>query len=188
MQQIKIKKSESVITPEKPGKILPRNTSLLVPSTSLLEKTAQKRNNANFYHAHATSHSHAQTIPSNTFLKSFVFAFQGIKYVLRTQRNMRVHFGAGVLVIIAGVIFGVSTAEWAALLVIMALVYSLEMLNTVAEAIVDMVTQEYHPLAKVAKDVAAGAVLLSALFAFAIACVIFLPRFLHFVFTLLGWG
>jgi diacylglycerol kinase len=186
MQQIKMKKSESVVTPEKPGKTLPRNTSLLVPSTSLLEKTAQKRNNANANFHHPTSHS--QTIPTNTFLRSFGFAFQGIKYVLRTQRNMRVHFGAGLLVIIAGVVFGVSTAEWAALLVIMALVYSLEMLNTVAEAIVDMVTQEYHPLAKVAKDVAAGAVLLAALFAFAIACVIFLPRFLHFVFTLLGWG
>ena len=78
-------------------------------------------------------------------------------------------------------------AEWAALLAIMALIYALEMLNTVVEAIVDLVTQEYHPLAKVAKDVAAGAVLVAAIFAVAIAMIVLLPRFLHLVFSLPGW-
>jgi len=100
---------------------------------------------------------------------------------------MRVHFAAGILVIIAGLVLGVSAPEWAALLAIMALVYALEMLNTVVEAIVDLVTQEYHPLAKVAKDVAAGAVLVAAIFAVVIALIVLLPRFLHLAFSLLGW-
>lgn len=126
-------------------------------------------------------------IPRNTFLKSFVFAFQGILYVLRTQRNMRVHLVAGILVLLVATLFQVSVSEWASLLTVMALVYALEMLNTVAEAIVDMVTQEYHPLAKVAKDVAAGAVLVAAIFAVGVAVVIFLPRVLHLAFTWLGW-
>ena len=138
----------------------------------------------------AIQHKHQPAqpkIPRNTFIKSFVFAFQGILYVLRTQRNMRVHFAAGILVIIAGLVLGVSAPEWAALLAIMALVYALEMLNTVVEAIVDLVTQEYHPLAKVAKDVAAGAVLVAAIFAVVIALIVLLPRFLHLAFSLLGW-
>ncbi len=117
-----------------------------------------------------------------TFFKSFYYAWHGILYVLRTQRNMRVHLLAGFLVIIAGIIFSVSWAEWACLLTIMALVYSLEMLNTVVEAVVDMYTREFHPLAKVAKDVAAGAVLLVAIFAVFIAIVIFVPRLLHWLF------
>ncbi len=121
-------------------------------------------------------------IPHNTLIRSFGFAFQGIFYVIRTQRNMQIHLAAGLLVIIAGLIFGVGPVEWAALLTTMALVYALEMINTVVESIVDMITREYHPLAKVAKDVAAGAVLVAAIFAVGVALAIFLPRLLHFLF------
>jgi undecaprenol kinase/diacylglycerol kinase (ATP) len=117
-----------------------------------------------------------------TFLKSFLYAGQGVWYVIITQRNMRVHLLAGAAVVVVGIILGISWAEWACLLGIMALVYTLEMLNTVVEAIVDMYTRQFHPLAKVAKDVAAGAVLVSAVFAVAIGLVIFLPRILHWIF------
>jgi len=123
-------------------------------------------------------------IPKNTLLRSFGFAFQGIFYVIRTQRNMRIHGVAGILVIVVGLVFWISPAEWAGLLAIMALVYTLEMLNTVVESVVDMITQEYHPLAKVAKDVAAGAVLVAAIFAVGVAVAIFVPRLLHFLFNL----
>jgi diacylglycerol kinase len=66
----------------------------------------------------------------------------------------------------------------------MALVYTLEILNTVVEALVDMYTREYHPLAKVAKDAAAGAVLVAAIFAVGVAVVIFVPRVLHWLFKI----
>ncbi len=124
-----------------------------------------------------------KAIPRNTLIRSFGFALQGIFYVLRTQRNMRLHLLAGLIVVAFGLFFQVSTAEWVGLLTIMALIYALEMLNTVVEAIVDMVTQEYHPLAKVAKDVGAGAVLIASLFSVVIALVVFAPRILHFIFN-----
>lgn len=125
-----------------------------------------------------------KAIPKNTLLRSFGFAFQGILYVIRTQRNMQIHVGAGLIVIAFGLFFWVSPAEWAALLATMALVYSLEMVNTVVESLVDMITGEYHPLAKVAKDVAAGAVLVAAIFAVGVALAVFAPRLLHLIFNL----
>jgi diacylglycerol kinase len=126
----------------------------------------------------------APLVKRATFFKSFYYAWQGISYVLRTQRNMRVHLLAGLVVIIVGYLLGITSVEWACLLTVMALVYSLEMINTVAEAIVDLYTNEYHDLAKVAKDAAAGAVLLSAFFSVGVGLVIFLPHLLHWAF---GW-
>lgn len=123
-------------------------------------------------------------IPSNTLIRSFGFAFQGIFYVIRTQRNMQIHLAIGALAVLAAILFGISSGEWAALLAVMALVYSLEMVNTVIESIVDMITEEYHPLAKVAKDAAAGAVLVAAIFAVGTGVAIFLPRALHFLFNI----
>lgn len=95
----------------------------------------------------------------DTLLASFRFAGQGIAYVIRTQRNMRIHLGvAGCVLALAGAV-GVSRLELAVLLLCILAVLTLEMLNTVVEAVVDLATGEYHPLAKIAKDVAAGAVL-----------------------------
>ena len=124
----------------------------------------------------------APQVKRATFFKSFYYAWQGIWYVLRTQRNMRVHLLVGIAVVIVGCLLGVTLVEWACLLTIMALVYSLEMVNTVAEAIVDMHTLEYHHLAKVAKDAAAGAVLVSAMFSVGVWLVIFLLHLLHWFF------
>jgi diacylglycerol kinase len=118
-------------------------------------------------------------IPKNNLLRSFRFAFAGFWYVVRTQRNFRVQIAAGILVAAAALAFRITPAEWAALLAVMALVYTMEMANTAVEAIVDMVTQQYHPLAKVAKDVAAGAVLVAALFAAGVGLAIFLPRIIE---------
>src|SRR5690349_18614299 len=70
-------------------------------------------------------------IPSNTLIRSFGFAFQGVFYVIRTQRNMQIHLAIGALAVLAAILFGISSGEWAALLAVMALVYSLEMVNTV---------------------------------------------------------
>lgn len=97
---------------------------------------------------------------------------------------MRVHLGLGLAAAALALLLGLGPTEWAVLLVVMALVYCLEMLNTVVEAVVDLATEEYHDLAKVAKDVAAGAVLVSAIFAVGVGLFLFAPRLLKIIFHL----
>jgi diacylglycerol kinase len=111
-----------------------------------------------------------------TFLRSFVYAWDGVAYALRTQRNARVHLAAAAGALALGVVLHISAVEFALLLLAVMAVLLAELFNTVAEAIVDMVTAEYHPLARIAKDVAAGGVLLCALFAVAIGVLVFSPH------------
>lgn len=96
------------------------------------------------------------------FIAGFGYAWLGIVYVVRTQRNARVHLAISGVVVALGAALRISRLEWALLLVCMVVVIATEMINTVAEAIVDLTTDRYHPLAKVAKDVAAGTVLFTA--------------------------
>ena len=108
--------------------------------------------------------------------QSFGYAFQGIFTCARKERNMKIHCVAAVFVVIAGVILKISAIEWCICLALFGLVMALEHVNTAVEAVVDMVTEEYHPLAKVAKDTAAGAVLIAAIMAAIAGCIIFLPK------------
>ena len=94
--------------------------------------------------------------------RSFQHAYQGIVSAVRTQRNLRFHFFAALVVLIAGLILGVSALEMAVLVLTICFIFIVEMLNTTLEFVVDLVTKEYHPLAKLAKDVSAGAVLVSS--------------------------
>lgn len=96
-------------------------------------------------------------------LRSFAHASDGLRYALHTQANVRVHFVIGVGVLLAGNSIGLSLLELAIVGLTICLVIFAELTNTVVEVVVDLVTSEYHPLAKVAKDVAAGAVLWTAL-------------------------
>jgi diacylglycerol kinase len=97
------------------------------------------------------------------FIAGFGYAFSGLWYSLRTQRNMRVHAIMALLVLLAGVVLHISALEFAMLFIAITLVMVAEMFNTVFEISVDLSTPEYHPLAKIAKDVAAGAVLVNAI-------------------------
>lgn len=108
--------------------------------------------------------------------KSFGYAFAGIFACVRQERNMRIHLTAAILVVAAGTILRISAMEWMICLILFGLVMSLEMVNTALEAAVDLVTQEKQPLAKKAKDAAAGAVLVSAMMAAVIGLMIFVPR------------
>src|SRR6476661_8871145 len=92
---------------------------------------------------------------AGSLARSFYYAFAGIGYCLRTQRNFRIHSLAAGAVLAGGLLLGLSWGEWAILALTVTLVLSAEMLNTVVEAAVDVASPEYHPLAKVAKDVAA---------------------------------
>ncbi len=94
--------------------------------------------------------------------RSFQHAYQGIVSAVRTQRNLRFHFFAAIGVLVAALILGVSELELAVLVLTIVVVFVVEMLNTAMEFVVDLVTTEYHPLAKLAKDVSAGAVLVSS--------------------------
>lgn len=120
------------------------------------------------------------------FLRSFVYAWNGIVYTVRTQRNMRIHITLAVLAIALGIWLRISPVEFAMVFVAITGVVVSEMINTVAEACVDLVTQEYHPLARVAKDVAAGAVLLSAMLAVVIACFVYIPHLWPLALQVLG--
>ncbi len=110
------------------------------------------------------------------FFRSFVYAWQGVVYVVRTQRNAKVHLGISLVVIAAGIFFRVTPVEWAVLALTIGVVFSAEMVNTVAEMAVDMLVQHQHPMAKAVKDVGAGAVLVGAIAAVAVGVAIFGPR------------
>lgn len=108
--------------------------------------------------------------------KSFGYAFEGIFTCIRKERNMKIHCVMTLLVILAGFIFHISVTEWCICLTLFGLVMALELVNTAVEAVVDLVTSERRPLAKIAKDTAAGAVLIAAIMAAIAGLVIFLPK------------
>jgi diacylglycerol kinase len=118
---------------------------------------------------------------SARFLESFSYAWQGIVYVVRTQRNARVHLGAAVIALGLAVALHLARIEIAVLVGCVMVVIAAEMVNTVAESIVDLVTDRYHPLAKVAKDAAAGAVLVTAIGSAVIGLLLLGPPLWHAV-------
>lgn len=109
------------------------------------------------------------------FLKSFGYAAAGVVYSLRTQRNMRIHFVAAVLTLGLALYLRISAHDLLLVLFAITLVVMAEMFNTAVETVVDLCVQTEHPLARIAKDVAAGAVLVAALNSIAVALVVFYP-------------
>ena len=110
------------------------------------------------------------------FIAGFRFAFSGLWYALRTQRNARIHVCIAVLAIVMGVVLHISAVEFALIFVAITGVFIAEMFNTVFELCIDLASPDYHPLAKIAKDVAAGAVLLSAMLSVVIGLFVFGPH------------
>lgn len=110
-------------------------------------------------------------------LKSFVYAGNGILWCLKNERNMRAHFSLCVYMyayLLVYDFFVLSKTEWAIILLCNALVFSLEIVNTAVEKAVDLATEKQNPLAKISKDAAAGAVLVSAIFSVIVGLVILL--------------
>jgi len=116
---------------------------------------------------------------------SFNWAFDGIVHALRYERNMWVHFAIAGLVLVASLFFALTRLEVIALLVAISFVLITEMLNTAIEHIVDLITDEDDPRAKIAKDVAAGAVLIAAVNAIAVAYLVFYDKITNVPYTLL---
>ena len=115
------------------------------------------------------------------FYKSLGYAISGIIQCIQKERNIKIHLVFMFLVIICGFLFRLSITEWLVCILLFGLVISLELVNTAIEAVVDLCTQEYHPHAKIAKDTAAGAVLISAIASVVIGLIIFAPKILSLV-------
>jgi len=112
----------------------------------------------------------------NDLLHSFAYAFDGILYAIKAERNLVIHFALAALVTALGFTLQCSPTEWYVLMILFGLVIGAELLNTAIETVVNLVTPEYHELAKLAKDTAAGAVLVMAIVAALIGLLIFAPK------------
>jgi diacylglycerol kinase (ATP) len=108
-----------------------------------------------------------------SIIESFNYAIEGIIHVLRTQRNMRIHFAIAIGVLVAALAFDVTRLELIALLLAIAFVLIAEMVNTAIEATVDVASTSFDPMAKLAKDIGAGAVLIAAVNAIAVGYLVF---------------
>ncbi len=105
--------------------------------------------------------------------KSFGYALKGLYLALRTEQNMRIHLLAIAVVTVAGIYLGLSAIEWSIIALTIGFVISMEMTNTAVEELVNLVSPEYNKMAGKIKDIAAGAVLVSAIVAFVVAVYIF---------------
>ena len=111
-----------------------------------------------------------------SLLKSFAFAFMGIRDTIISERNMKIHVAVAAAVVTAGFLFHISSSEWIACLTQFGIVMSLELVNTAVESAVDLETETVNPLARKAKDAAAGAVLIASLMAALVGLIIFIPK------------
>ena len=114
-------------------------------------------------------------------IRSFKYAFVGIWTMLKSQQNAWIHAFATVVVVAAGFVFGISPAEWCWLVLAIIAVWMAEALNTALEFLADVASPEFHPLVKKAKDVAAGAVLISAIGAIIIGIIIMGPHIIELI-------
>ena len=126
----------------------------------------------------ATSVAPTRTVKRrpHSVIQSFNYAFEGVVSVLRRERNMRVHFAIAAVVLGVAIGVGVSKLELIALILAVALVLIAEMINTAVEAAVDLTTNQYNPIAKLAKDVSAGAVLIASIAALAVGYLVLVER------------
>jgi diacylglycerol kinase len=109
-------------------------------------------------------------------LKSFVFAWQGIIDFFRTEHNAQIHLAVTILVIVLSIFFRVNKTETIAIIFSIALVWITEMVNTTIEKTMDFISLQRHPQIKIIKDLSAGAVLIAAIAAVIVGCIIFVPK------------
>lgn len=109
-------------------------------------------------------------------LKSFTHAFAGLSYLIKNEHNAWIHCGATVLVVILGILLHISSAEWIAVVVAIGIVFAAETFNSAIERVADMVQPERDERVRIIKDLCAGAVLVCAISAAIVGCIIFIPR------------
>jgi undecaprenol kinase len=111
--------------------------------------------------------------------KSFSHAIAGLASAVRTERNIRIHLFAAVVAILLSFFFSISSVEWVCIILAIGGTISMELMNTAMERVVDLVTQDFHPLAKQAKDIAAAAVFVFSIVSAIIGLFIFLPKIIN---------
>jgi diacylglycerol kinase len=111
----------------------------------------------------------------SSLVTNFGFATAGIQYFFCTERNGRIQAVIALLVIVAGFYFGITNIEWCLVLLCIGLVLGVEMLNTALERVCEMLSAEFHPMVKIIKDVAAGAVLCVTIASVIVGVLVFLP-------------
>lgn len=116
-------------------------------------------------------------------IKSFIYALRGIYQAVKYEANMRIHLLGAVLAIICGIVLRILPYEWLMLFMTITLVIFAELMNTALEANVDLVTKQRKPEARIAKDVAAGAVLITSINAVLVGIIIFVPKIFPEVFS-----
>lgn len=114
-------------------------------------------------------------------LIGFRFAWNGIKEVIRNERNFKIQLTCGFLVLAAGFFLKVDAVEWSIIILVIGLVLGMEMVNSAIERLLDYLAPDLHPAAGIIKDVAAGAVFIAAIASVVIACIIFFPKLLEFL-------
>lgn len=115
------------------------------------------------------------------FTKSFGYSIDGLVYAYKYEQSMLIHMIATIGVIIANIAFKIEPFEWLVTLLAIGMVLAAELINTAIEAVVDLVTLEIHPLAKIAKDCGSAATFVLALMAFAIGCVVYIPHIVELI-------
>ena len=115
------------------------------------------------------------------FINSFKCAIQGIIQAIKTERNVKIHITIMILVIISGIVLKIAKQEWITCIILFGLVMSLELVNSAIETTVDIAMPEINEKAKNAKDIAAGAVLISAISSAIIGLTIFIPKIIEFI-------
>jgi len=119
------------------------------------------------------------------WLVSLSFAIEGLKTAVSSERNMRIHLRVALFVILAAVCFRIKLLEWALIIFAIGMVLVAELVNTAIERTIDLSHATYHPLAKAAKDIAAGAVLIAALTSVLIGIIVFGPYLLKYISSIL---
>lgn len=109
-------------------------------------------------------------------IRSFGYAFEGMRTLVRDEHNARIHLAATVAAVALGLVFGISRWEWCAVALCIGAVLMAEAMNSAVEALADLVSPEFHPLVKKAKDVAAAGVLFMALASVAVGLIVFIPH------------
>ena len=116
-----------------------------------------------------------------TLTESINNAIEGLTYAFRTQRNLRIHVGLGILALVLSMFLGMNRLELLVLILTISFVIVVEMFNTVVELVINMIEDQVHPVARSAKDVAAGCVLLAAVAAICVGYLLFVDRFKEFL-------
>ncbi len=110
---------------------------------------------------------------------SFKNAFEGLAYSLKTQKNAWIHAIISIFVVVLSFLFELTLQEWIPIVIVIGLVWMAELLNTVLETMVDIISPEIHPLAKIAKDVGAAFVLVAAILSVLVGGMIFIPKLIE---------